>query len=217
MNLTGIILAGGESTRMGQEKALIRFEGERLIQRSLSILDHFCDSILISSNNKALEIFGYEVVEDDHHRIGPIAGFFAALKASQSEHHLVIPCDTPFVNTRLYKKILRYADNYEVVIAGTEDLYTEPLIGYYHRSVLDIFKKQIQKGMYKLHDALNLMNGKVEIFKDKHLFTNINSPDDLSRLEQSAHLLNQMPEKNTTPEKPIVVSWVGEIESVCFY
>jgi len=206
MDLTGIILAGGESTRMGQEKALIRFEGERLIQRSLSILDHFCDSMLISSNNKALEVFGYEVIEDDHHNIGPIAGLSAALKASPSEHHLVIPCDTPFVNERLYEKILRHADDFEVVIAGTPDLYIEPLIGYYHRSALDIIEKQIQKGMYKLHDALNLMNVKVEIFKDKHLFTNINSPDDLSRLEQSAHLLNQMPEKNKSPEEPILVS-----------
>lgn len=217
MNLTGIILAGGKSTRMGQEKALIRFEGGRLIQRSLSILDHFCDSMLISSNNRALGIFGCAVVEDDYHGIGPIAGLSAALKASQDEHHLVIPCDTPFVSTRLYKKILRHADDYEVVIAGTEDGYTEPIIGYYHRSTLDILEKQIQNGMYKLHDALDLMNGKVEIFKDKHLFTNINSPDDLMRLEQSAHLLNQMPKKNISPEKPIVVSRVGEIKSVCFY
>ena len=189
MALTGIILAGGESTRMGQEKALIRFEGGRLIQRSLSILDHFCDSILISSNNKALEVFGYEVIEDDHHQIGPIAGLFAALKASQSEHHLVIPCDAPFVNTQLYERILRYAADFEVVIAGTEDGYTEPLIGYYHRSTLENLEKQIQKGVYKLHNALDLMNVKVEIFRDKHLFTNINSPSDLMLLEQTTQIL----------------------------
>jgi molybdopterin-guanine dinucleotide biosynthesis protein A len=179
MKITGIVLAGGESLRMGQEKAFIMFEGESLVERSISLLNHFCDSIIISSNNRNLENLGYEIVEDEHHRIGPIAGLFAALKASIHRRSIVIPCDTPFVPIDVYEKLLQSSKTYEAVVAGTEDNLIEPLIGVYHKSVVEILKKQIERGDYKLHNALKLAHAKVERFPDKALFTNINSPSDL--------------------------------------
>lgn len=180
MKITGIILAGGNSSRMGMEKALIVYEGQNLIERATSLLQHYCDSILISSNKTCANDFGCELVQDEHEDIGPISGLYAALKASQNEHNIVIPCDTPFVTIDVYQQLLRHSENHDAVIAGTADNFVEPLIGYYHRSIFKTLGRQIEKGDYKLHNILKLINAKVEIFSDKNLFMNINTPSDLA-------------------------------------
>ena len=199
MKITGIVLAGGDSLRMGQEKASMIFDGASLIERSISLLDHFCNSIIISSNNKNLIHLGHEIVEDMHHRIGPIAGLFASLKASATERNIVIPCDTPFITIDVYEKLLRSSESHHAVVAGTDDDLIEPLIGIYHKSVVEILYNQIEKGDYKLHNALKLVHTKVKTFPDKTLFTNINSPADLGSLIyptwDSSFVLEEMVEK----------------------
>ncbi len=180
--ITGIILAGGESTRMGQEKAFITINGVRLIDRAASILSHFCDSILISSNNRKLENLGFQLVRDEYRSIGPIAGLFSGFKAAWTDHYLVIPCDTPFVSTVLYNRILEHIDEYSAVIAGTSDDLIEPLIGYYHRSAQSVLADQIRKKDYKIQNVLKRLPTKIEIFTDKNFFMNINARSDLALL-----------------------------------
>jgi molybdopterin-guanine dinucleotide biosynthesis protein A len=63
-SITGIILAGGKSLRMGTDKGLVIFRDKPLVQYSIDLLGQFCDRILISSNNKAYSVFGYEIVPD---------------------------------------------------------------------------------------------------------------------------------------------------------
>ena len=182
MRITGIILAGGKSSRMGEEKAFIMFNGVRLIERAISVLESFCDTILISSDNEALACFGYPVVEDEHKGIGPIAGLVTALKVSQNPHHLVIPCDTPFVGPIVYERLIRSSEGYDAVIAGTSCGLREPLIGYYHRTALTAIQNQISRGDFKLQNALDSMNMKVIVFPQKSCFKNINAPSDLVSL-----------------------------------
>ncbi len=180
MRITGIILAGGSSSRIGREKAFIEFEGQRLVDRSIRILEPLCEILLISSNNPALHILDKPVLPDEHHGIGPLAGLHATLKVSNSEHHLVIPCDVPRLTIQVYEELLLARDDADqAVIAGTQDGYTEPLIAYYHHSALPILEAQIEKGNYKLHDALDQMMVRTVVFQEKSLFTNINSPSDL--------------------------------------
>ena len=190
MKLTGIVLAGGKSSRIGRDKALLEYGGMRLVERSISVLRPFCGRILISSNNRDLAGLGHEIVGDEHRDIGPIAGLHAALRYSQSEHHIVIPCDTPFVTVDVYERLLEAAaraasdsvepDRIPTVVAGTEDGFIEPLIGYYHRSALRTLTEQIGRRDYKLHNSLICMGAKVEIFKDSRLFRNINTKADLT-------------------------------------
>jgi molybdopterin-guanine dinucleotide biosynthesis protein A len=81
MKITGIMLAGGNSSRMGKHKALVEYKGKKLIEWSISILKDLCDTIIISSNSKHLRNYGYEIIEDVHENIGPIGGLYAMLIA----------------------------------------------------------------------------------------------------------------------------------------
>jgi len=186
MDITGIVLAGGQCSRMGQDKALVTIGGKRLIDHSLDVLSHFCDSILISTHNPALGSWGYRIVADEYHGIGPIAGLYSALKASQNRHNLVIPCDTPYVDAVVYERLLDSADDCLAVIAGTADGLKEPLIAYYDRSVAEILRQQIQEEDYKLQHALERMGARIEVFSDTKRFVNINTSFDLHSCSYAA-------------------------------
>jgi len=190
MKLTGIILAGGQSTRIGRDKALLEFGGMRLIARSISIIAPLCDEILISTNNPGLEYLRYPLVSDEHRGIGPIAGLHAALRYSQSEYHIVIPCDTPLVTVDVFERMFAIvsAAHPPACVAGTADGFIEPLIGCYHRSALPALEKQIQRQDYKLHNALTRMGAAVEVFRDGRLFWNINTKADVSAIEESMNI-----------------------------
>ncbi len=180
MKVTGIVLAGGQSRRMGVDKALVELNGKTLMEHSISILQELTPAIIISSGNPQVHFFGFPVIEDVYPHIGPVAGLYSALNASLSEHNIVLPCDTPHVGVSLYEKLLESEGSFDAVVAGTPDGLIEPLIGYYHRSVKYILEEQIQQGDYKLQNALQRMNTKVELFADKHRFLNINTRSDLT-------------------------------------
>ena len=123
MAVTGIILAGGKSSRIGRDKAQLEFGGMRLIARSISIIAPLCEDILISTNNPGLKYLGYPLVSDEHRGIGPMAGLHAALRYSQSEYHIVIPCDTPLVTVDVFERMFAIvsAAHPPACVAGTED------------------------------------------------------------------------------------------------
>lgn len=184
MKLTGIVLAGGKSSRIGQDKALLEWGGMRLVARAISIIEPLCDNILISTNNPDLAYLGYPLVNDEHRGIGPIAGLQAALRYSRAAHHIVIPCDTPLVTIDVFERLfaIKSAAHPPACIAGTEDGFVEPLIGCYHRSALPILEEQIKRHDYKLHNALTRMSARIEIFRDRRLFWNINTKADISAI-----------------------------------
>ncbi len=94
---TGIILAGGQSSRMGKEKGLMRWKGKTLIEHAIAILSPLCENIIISANNDHFDSFGYPVVGDLFPGCGPMGGIFSVLTKSETLNNLVIPSDTPFV------------------------------------------------------------------------------------------------------------------------
>ncbi len=186
MGITGVVLAGGECSRMGREKSLLSFRGKRLIDFSLAVLSHFCESILISTQNPALARLGFPLVADEFLGIGPLAGIYSALLASRTRHNLVIPCDTPNIAASVYERLLDNAGDCLAVIAGTADGLKEPLIAYYDRSVAEILRQQIQEEDYKLQHALERMGARIEVFSDTKRFVNINTSFDLHSCSYAA-------------------------------
>jgi molybdopterin-guanine dinucleotide biosynthesis protein A len=181
MNLTGIVLAGGKSSRIGRDKALLEYGGMRLVERSISIIEPLCNDILISTNNPGLAYLGYPLIKDEHRGIGPIAGLHAALRYSWTAHNIVIPCDTPLVTVDVFERMFAIvnAAHPPACVAGTEDGYIEPLIGCYHRTALQILEEQISRHDFKLHNALTRMGARIEIFSDRRMFWNINTKADI--------------------------------------
>lgn len=189
MEVTGIILAGGKSSRMGMDKGLQMLCGKPLIQYSIQVLSEYCSSIIISTSSDAYQSFGYITVADEISGIGPMGGLYSTLKHSKTEKNLVLSCDLPFVSKELLSFILKNSNNYQVAVPWEGNQHYEPLCGFYHLSALDPMNNFIQKNNYKLPDLFEeisinrlVINKELDFYTDS-LFMNVNSKDDLAKAE----------------------------------
>lgn len=183
--VTAIILAGGQSSRMGQDKGLIRRDGKYMIEYSIAIAKTICDEVLISTANTEYEIFGYPLVEDIYSGIGPIGGIYSAMLRSSNKHCLVLPCDTPHLKPELFESLLSKAAGMQGVVPFTDEDGLEPLCAYYHQSCLSLLKEQIQRKDYKMRNFIGKADIRMvrvdnsEAYYAPGLFANLNTPDDL--------------------------------------
>ena len=189
MEVTGIILAGGKSSRMGTDKGLQELCGIPLINYAIQVLSGLCGNIIISSSSKAYESFGYKTVADEIPGIGPMGGIYSALKQSNTEKNLVLSCDLPFVSKELLSYILKNSEGYQAAVPWQGNQHYEPLCGFYNLSVLDQMNVFIQNGNYKLPDLFQkirinkLIINDMNDFYNENLFLNINSKHDLATAE----------------------------------
>jgi molybdopterin-guanine dinucleotide biosynthesis protein A len=194
--LTGIILAGGKSNRMGREKGLVGFHGKSLIQYGIDLLKKQTDKIILSSGNPDYKRFGLEMVPDGVTGQGPAGGIASALKHSTTPWNMVIACDLPFLEPELIDALLANAEGFQAVIP-LHDGRSEPLAGLYHKDLWKTFDEAISKGDLALHRILAACN----VFyletgsltgKYTQMFANINT---ISELDRDLHTL---PQKGST-------------------
>lgn len=185
--ITGIILAGGKSSRMGKDKALFDFKGKKLVSYAIETLRPLCSTLLISANRtpEKYEEFGFQVISDEIKNVGPMGGILTCLKHSETQHNLIISCDTPFVGSELFKHLLNEIENFQVVVPSHETFLIEPLNAYYNTNVIGEMEQSIQDGNYKMMDFFKKVrfksveiNEKLPFFKE-HLFLNINTLKDM--------------------------------------
>jgi molybdopterin-guanine dinucleotide biosynthesis protein A len=185
--LTGIILSGGKSSRMGLEKGLVDFRGKPLITYAIEALKPIADTLIISANNRLDEYgqYGYEIFQDEIKEVGPIGGLYTVLKNSKTEINLVLSCDMPFVTTELLEYLFRNMQQNDVVVAVRDEVSLEPLCGCYSRNMVNALEQQIAAGNYKLRDLFGKVKFKalkidasLPFYKD-NLFYNVNRPEDL--------------------------------------
>lgn len=179
MKVTGIILAGGKSSRMGTDKATLEYKGKMLFDWSLQTIKPLCNQIVVSSNSPKLNNYGYKVIADIYTNAGPMAGIAACLEQSDNEIAIVIACDTPFIDTKVYETLLQHINSFDVVMACNETNYAQPLIACYKKSVLPFLNSQLQAGNYSLKSLLNIDKCKLQKFNSNQLSVNLNSPIDL--------------------------------------
>lgn len=185
--VTGIILSGGKSNRLGHEKGLAEFNGKPLVVYALNTLKPLCDRVLISANNCLDEYaaLGFEVVEDEIKGIGPMGGLLSCLKRSSSRFNFILSCDTPFVPGRLFVHLLDSIENFQVAVPVHGDNYTEPLCAVYSTNVIWEMQRCIDRKEYKLSDFLEKVNAKKVLINDRlpfyreEMFVNMNTKTDL--------------------------------------
>lgn len=182
MQITGIILAGGKSLRMGADKSLLKINGETLLQRAIDICLPVSKTILISSNNTVHEEFGFKIVSDEIKNCGPIGGIYSCLKQSETEWNFVLSVDAAFVEQQFVLYLISEIDTCDAIIPIHEK-GKEPLIALYHKNSLTAIKKMLDSGNYKMQNLLSEINTKyvnaqnwVEQFPK--IFRNLNRPED---------------------------------------
>ncbi len=151
--ITGIVLAGGKSSRMGREKGLVMFRGRPFIQYGIDLLSRYAGQILISSGNPDYLPFGLELVPDSITGQGPAAGLAASLKQSKTSWNLVVACDLPFLEPELIDGLLERTSDCQAVIPVHNGI-SEPLAGLYHRDLGKIFEEAVLAGNLALHKIL---------------------------------------------------------------
>jgi molybdopterin-guanine dinucleotide biosynthesis protein A len=189
MEVTGIILAGGKSSRMGTDKGLQQLCGKPLIYYSIKVLSEICSTIIISTSSDAYRSFGFKTVADEIPGIGPMGGICSALKQSKTEKNLVLSCDLPFVSGELLSYIIENSEGFQVAVPWQGNQHYEPLCGFYNLSILDQINTFIQNSNYKLPDLFEkismnrlIINDKLEFYSE-NLFLNVNSKHDLALAE----------------------------------
>jgi molybdopterin-guanine dinucleotide biosynthesis protein A len=179
-NLTGILLGGGKSQRMGTDKALLTVNNQPMISYPLNTLKEWCSEILVSANDNRLNFLGYPIINDEFPGIGPMGGLYSCLSFSSNHKNIVVACDMPALNGSILKKLISVNEKCDVVVPVVNHR-PEPLYALYHKSVLPTVAMLIHQKIYSLQKLLSLANV-LYITPEKHEtneLLNINSPVEL--------------------------------------
>src|SRR5690606_23061938 len=127
-HITGIILSGGKSSRMGSEKGFMSYNGKPFIQHSIEALKPLVMEIIIVSNNVDYDVFGLKRIEDVMENAGPLAGLYSGLHQSKTDYNLVLSCDIPLINTSILQRLVDAIDDDSEIIQIESQGKTMPLI-----------------------------------------------------------------------------------------
>ena len=188
-DITGIILAGGKSSRMGTDKGFLMFDDKPFIQHSIDALKPLVSEIIIVSDNDDYDVFGHNRVEDLIKNSGPVAGIYSGLEASKTVYNLILSCDIPLINSEILKTILKEIDEKSEIIQVENNNKTMPLIALYKTSCKNKFYKLLQQGEKRLQFAVNQCEVKT-ITLNKHYeisTSNVNSKEEFKRLKNEYH------------------------------
>jgi molybdopterin-guanine dinucleotide biosynthesis protein A len=198
MAVSGIILAGGRSSRMGRDKTLLSFNNETLIERTLKKLAGVVDEIIIASNHTAKYNFsGVKEVPDHYPGLGPLAGLHAGLLAAQYQYAFVISCDMPLFTGELARYLLGRRSGYDVIAPEIRQRW-EPLCAVYSRSCIGPIEQCLQAGVSQVYQfypevrVLKIAERELQSVGNlEELFCNLNTPGDLTRLDQNGRYVKQ--------------------------
>jgi molybdopterin-guanine dinucleotide biosynthesis protein A len=186
-NIPCVIFAGGRSSRMGEDKALLPFASyTTLTEYQYSRLSKLFTNVHISCKDAAKFDFDANFIEDDKKSeiFAPTAGFLAAFKALETDAFFALSVDAPFVDESVITTII-HADNgnFDATIAQTSE-GLQPLCGIYHRSLEAEFQKMQQHNNHKLGFLLKHSNTNIVTFDDTTPFLNMNHPDEYKKALQ---------------------------------
>ncbi|MHB1676271.1 MAG: molybdenum cofactor guanylyltransferase MobA [Sulfuriferula sp.] len=184
--ISGVILAGGISRRMGgQDKGLACFAGLPLIQHVISRIAPQVDDLHINTNQHwdDYQRLGYPLIADDNADFqGPLAGVLAGLKMSKHEWVLTAPCDTPFLPENLVARLLAASDGMDVVVASTTRIHATVMLC--QRSLAANLTTALAQGLRKVQDWQAGQRCRIVKFGDESAFVNINTPEQLANAQR---------------------------------
>ncbi|NIJ44380.1 molybdopterin-guanine dinucleotide biosynthesis protein A [Wenyingzhuangia heitensis] len=182
-NITGIILAGGKSSRMGTDKGTLLLNDITFTQHIINNLRPIVDEIIIVSNQESYDQFGVKRISDNVQDYGPVAAVYTGLKESKTDYSLIISCDAPKVDIDVFKPLLEHRNNKYDIVQYICNSRTTPLTALYNRKCLGIFKLALKNKIQKLRFVIKQLDDKTLVTPDhiKDKIVNINTPKDLER------------------------------------
>ena len=194
-----LILAGGKSNRMKENKAFMTLGGKPLLSHIVDkVISLTSEIIVVIGKNDDLNKYasllpsGVKVLKDSMEGIGPLAGMLTGMMSMQSKYALVLPCDTPFIKSKVIAHLLEMAQKSDAVIPRWPNGYIEPLHAIYKvSSTLPIIQNALNKGELFVLDMVKQIDKSVYVDIDEikkldtklTTFFNINSREDFKAAE----------------------------------
>jgi molybdopterin-guanine dinucleotide biosynthesis protein A len=196
---SAVILAGGFSRRLGQDKGLIDLVGKPLVLHVVDRVSKVVKETVVVVGSRVQKkkfesLLGHKanVVVDKHEAQGPLVGALTGFESAKSEYSLLLSCDTPFISSQIAKFLLDTCINKGAVVPRWPSGYIEPLQAAYHtKPALTAAKKALEQGKLDLRSMISRLNEVRYVSTvvlgqmDPKLLTffNINTPKDLKRAE----------------------------------
>lgn len=186
----GVILSGGKSRRMGEDKPFIPFGGQNLIERVTAALSSVFSEVIIVASEKSLSDHRYEdlpfrVISDHIKNIGPIGGIETALLSVSDKNVFVAAADMPFLNPKVIRAMLPFSSQYDLVMPEINGR-CHPLHAFYSQNCLSAIQTRIKRehlAPHRLKDEVKSYIFPESYFRaidpKLHSVLNINTPEDL--------------------------------------
>jgi molybdopterin-guanine dinucleotide biosynthesis protein A len=193
-SVSGILLAGGKSRRMGGvNKALLEVGGRRIIERAVATLkDLFTEIVLITNSPEDFEFLGLPMFRDKIPGAGSLGGLYTGLSVTTADYGFLAACDMPFILAGPIKHLLNSIDDHDVVIPRVQG-FLEPLHAVYSRRCLPFIEELLAQGNLRIIDFLDTVD--VLEIPDEDLkrfdpelrfIVNLNTPEQLQQARKTA-------------------------------
>lgn len=177
-DLPCVLFAGGKSSRMGEDKALLPFGGfETLAEFQYTRLRQLFSRVYLGAKSDSKFAFDADIILDPEGAdFAPTAGFVGAFTLLEDDRIMVLSVDTPFVGEKVFASLIA-ADHekLDAVIARTPS-GTHPMCGIYHRSLLDEIERMLREGDHRLGKLLSASATRYVMFEEEESFANLNHP-----------------------------------------
>lgn len=184
----GLVMAGGFSRRMGQDKALLDYHGEHQSVWTAKLLESVCDKVFISCRSDQDPGTGdrWPRIHDREKDQGPIGGFLSAHMAHPDAAWLTVACDLPLLTSHTLTHLLAERDPQRLatVYRAQRDGLPEPLCALYEPEIMPLFQKFLSEGRSCPRKTLLLNETRVKLIDlpDPYALDNVNTPEDLQRI-----------------------------------
>lgn len=175
-----VIIAGGKSSRMQRDKALLPFGGVgSLCEFQYVKLQKLFDQVYVSAKENKFD-FEVDVIKDIHEESSPLVALVSIFETLTIEACFVLSVDAPFVDEKVIEQLYQSAGDEDVTIA-LSDNGLEPLCAIYRRSFLEEAKKALALGQHRLHALFETLKLKEVKIEERDAFANLNYPEEYQR------------------------------------
>ena len=186
-DVTGVLLAGGKSRRMGYDKACIEVAGQPLIAKSLDLLCHYFERVLISGDRPDLAQPDIPAIADIYPG-SALGGLYTGLQAAKTDWIFVAPCDMPYPDSRILELLVKQRSGFDAVVPRIPEGY-EPVFALYHKNCLQHMEEMLQQDQYRIYDFYQRINIHYLDWQQmpdgwERSLLNINTPEQLDELQK---------------------------------
>jgi len=193
--MAAIILAGGKSIRMGENKAFIEVDGVPIISRIYSLFKELFEEVIIVTNQKDLfKNLDSRIYTDLVPDKGALGGLYTGIFFSSFQYSFCVACDMPFIKKALVQYLIKNTKDEDVIVPRTSD-GLQPLHAIYSKNCLEPIRKIIERGKYKIIDFYRLVRVRIVEENDfllldpfRESFINVNTPEELLYIREGKEL-----------------------------